>query len=123
MTGLFFDDGKAQGAMRTIGEVSAALDIKPHILRYWEQHFPMLQPVKRSGGRRLYRREDIELVGRIDQLINKQGYTLKGARQLIEAGTADEAQVKDPARAAEVSPRLRESLLNVRNRLAAALQI
>ena len=50
-----FDDGKEAGALRTIGEVSDALDIKPHVLRYWEQQFPMLSPLKRSGGRRYYR--------------------------------------------------------------------
>ncbi|WP_128893049.1 MerR family transcriptional regulator [Erythrobacter sp. HKB08] len=84
-----FDDGKDDGALRTIGEVSKALDIKTHVLRYWEQQFPMLQPLKRSGGRRYYRSEDVELVETIDRLVNRQGYTLKGARQVIEDGSAD----------------------------------
>tara|TARA_A100001391_G_scaffold7621_3_gene4802 strand:- start:3225 stop:3620 length:396 start_codon:yes stop_codon:yes gene_type:complete len=79
-----FSDGKAPGAMRTIGEVCEALGLKPHVLRYWEQQFPMLNPLKRSGGRRLYRAEDIALVSRIDRLVNKEGYTLKGARSVIE---------------------------------------
>ena len=53
-TASLFDDGKDAQAMRTIGEVAAALAIKQHVLRYWEQQFPMLRPLKRSGGRRLY---------------------------------------------------------------------
>ncbi|QSB44289.1 MerR family transcriptional regulator [Tsuneonella flava] len=79
-----FDDGKDAGALRTIGEVGDALAIKPHVLRYWEQQFPMLEPLKRSGGRRYYRPEDIALVRRIDQLVNEEGYTIKGAIALLE---------------------------------------
>lgn len=79
-----FDDGKDTGALRTIGEVGDALAIKPHVLRYWEQQFPMLEPLKRSGGRRYYRPEDIALVRRIDQLVNGEGYTIKGAIALLE---------------------------------------
>lgn len=88
-----FDDGKAPDAMRTIGEVAAGFGIKQHILRYWEQQFPMLRPLKRSGGRRLYRPEDVALLGRIHELINQQGYTLKGARQVIENGASGEVAV------------------------------
>ncbi|NMW31855.1 MerR family transcriptional regulator [Altererythrobacter sp. RZ02] len=83
-----FDDGKEDGALRTIGEVSKALDIKTHVLRYWEQQFPMLEPLKRSGGRRYYRPEDVALIETIDQLVNSEGYTLKGAQQAIESGKA-----------------------------------
>ena len=63
-----FADGKAKSAFRTIGEVSEALNIKPHVLRYWEQQFSLLKPMKRSGGRRLYRPGDIEMVEEIDRL-------------------------------------------------------
>ncbi len=83
-----FADGKDAGALRTIGEVAAGLGIKQHILRYWEQQFPMLRPLKRSGGRRYYRPEDVALVETIDRLVNREGFTLKGARQALEAGTA-----------------------------------
>lgn len=83
-----FDDGKEDGALRTIGEVGQALGLKPHVLRYWEDQFPMLQPLKRSGGRRYYRPEDVALVETIDRLVNHEGYTLKGARQAIEDGKA-----------------------------------
>jgi DNA-binding transcriptional MerR regulator len=84
-----FDDGKDADAMRTIGEVAAAFGIRQHVLRYWEQQFPMLRPLKRSGGRRYYRPEDVALVETIDQLINREGYTLRGARQAIEKGRRD----------------------------------
>ena len=81
-----FKDGKDPAALRTIGEVAAALDIRQHVLRYWEEQFPMLRPIKRSGGRRYYRPEDVRLVSQIDQLVHRDGYTLRGARQAIEAG-------------------------------------
>ncbi len=80
-----FGDGKDEGALRTIGEISDALGIKPHVLRYWEQQFPLLQPLKRSGGRRYYRPGDVAMVREIDQLINHEGYTLKGAEAVLRA--------------------------------------
>ena len=86
MAGERFNDGKDADAMRTIGEVAAAYGIRQHVLRYWEQQFPMLRPLKRSGGRRYYRPEDVALVETIDRLINREGYTIKGARQAIEKG-------------------------------------
>lgn len=85
-----FDDGKDDGALRTIGEVSEALDIKPHVLRYWEQQFSLLSPLKRSGGRRYYRPEDVAMVERIDQLVNAEGYTLKGAEAVLRASSGGE---------------------------------
>ncbi|WP_284125968.1 MerR family transcriptional regulator [Parerythrobacter aestuarii] len=84
-----FDDGKDEGALRTIGEVGNALGLKPHVLRYWEEQFPMLQPLKRSGNRRYYRPEDVALVETIDRLVNHEGYTLKGARQAITEGKVE----------------------------------
>ena len=94
---LRFDDGKEPDALRTIGEVAAAFGIRQHVLRYWEQQFPMLRPLKRSGGRRYYRPEDVALVGTIDRLINREGYTLKGARQAIERGQTGSARpVEEP---------------------------
>ncbi len=80
-----FDDGKDDGALRTIGEVSEALGIKPHVLRYWEAQFPLLKPLKRSGGRRYYRASDVALVETIDRLVNREGYTLKGAEAVLRA--------------------------------------
>lgn len=80
-----FDDGKDDGALRTIGEVSEALGIKPHVLRYWEAQFPLLKPLKRSGGRRYYRASDVAMVETIDRLVNREGYTLKGAEAVLRA--------------------------------------
>lgn len=74
---------KSPDAFRTIGEVSTELNIPQHILRFWEGKFPQLRPVKRSGNRRYYRREDVDLVRRIDQLLNEQGYTIAGVQKLL----------------------------------------
>jgi len=117
-----FDDGKDAGALRTIGEVAAGFDIRQHVLRYWEQQFPMLRPLKRSGGRRYYRPEDVALVGTIDRLINREGYTLKGARQAIEKGSAGAPAERAPGTASpSPGPDIRPQLLAIRARLAAAL--
>ncbi len=95
MAGVF-SDGKEEGALRTIGEVSKALGIKTHILRYWEQQFPSLKPLKRSGGRRYYRPEDVATIREIDRLVNREGYTLKGAKAALKG-------VPDPQAAAQVA--------------------
>ncbi|MEP0391557.1 MAG: MerR family transcriptional regulator [Erythrobacter sp.] len=87
-----FADGKAKSAFRTIGEVSEALNIKPHVLRYWEQQFSLLKPMKRSGGRRLYRPADIEMVEEIDRLVNQEGYTLKGAEAVLRSSGVSGAE-------------------------------
>jgi DNA-binding transcriptional MerR regulator len=120
-----FADGKAPDALRTIGEVAAALGIRQHVLRYWEEQFPTLKPIKRSGGRRYYRPEDVRLVATIDRLVHRQGYTLRGARQAIEGGEAKVAAFGPVGQAArlpaaampEILPRLRA----IRNALAEAL--
>ena len=86
---------KSDTAFRTISEVSADTGVAQHILRYWETRFPQLRPLQRAGNRRYYRPTDIDLVRRIDGLLNRQGYTIKGVQALL----ADDA----PAVAA-VSP-------------------
>ncbi|HAN88464.1 MerR family transcriptional regulator [Qipengyuania citrea] len=117
-----FDDGKEEGALRTIGEVARATGIKAHVLRYWEQQFPMLKPLTRSGGRRYYRPEDVALVERIDALVNRQGYTLKGAKAALKGAPDPQAaaQVADP-RTAPVDGDLVARLKSIRADLAAAL--
>ena len=125
---LPFDDGKDPQAMRTIGEVAKALAIRPHVLRYWEEQFPMLKPVKRSGGRRYYRPEDVRLIATINRLVHEQGYTLRGARQAIQ-GRARAKQPAEPQRAAapappapaDASPQVTARLKEIRGKLAAAL--
>lgn len=117
-TQLRFDDGKDAQALRTIGEVASALGLRQHVLRYWEQQFPMLQPLKRSGGRRYYRPEDVALVQTIDRLVNREGYTLKGARQAIAGGNVQPSAAAPATENGEILPQLRA----IRARLAQALE-
>ena len=76
---------KAPDAFRTISEVSETLDVPQHVLRFWEAKFSQVKPLKRAGGRRYYRPEDVALVRRIDQLLNRDGYTVRGVQQLLAA--------------------------------------
>jgi len=74
----------------TIGEVSDLCEVKPHVLRYWEQEFPQLKPVKRRGNRRYYQRQDVVMIRQIRSLLYEQGYTIGGARlQLTETDKED----------------------------------
>ena len=79
---------KAPTAFRTIGEVADDLDLPTHVLRFWEAKFPQLQPVKRRGGRRYYRPEDVVLLRRIRQCLYHDGYTIRGVRQLLGGDVA-----------------------------------
>ena len=72
---------KASDAFRTISEVAEHLDIPPHVLRFWETKFSSLRPLKRSGGRRYYRPDDVALLERIRDLLYKEGFTIKGAQK------------------------------------------
>ena len=74
---------KSSEAFRTIGEVSEALDVPQHVLRFWETKFPALRPLKRSGGRRYYRPEDMVLLRRIRGLLHAEGYTVRGVQKLL----------------------------------------
>ncbi|HHH46447.1 MAG TPA: MerR family transcriptional regulator [Thiotrichales bacterium] len=74
----------------TIGEVSELCGVKPHVLRYWEQEFPQLKPVKRRGNRRYYQRNDVLLVRQIKSLLYEQGFTIGGARQRLSSEEARE---------------------------------
>ena len=67
----------------TIGEVGILCDVKPHVLRYWEQEFPQLKPVKRKGNRRYYRRQDVLLIRQIRSLLYFEGFTIDGARNRL----------------------------------------
>ena len=74
---------KALEAFRNIGEVSVELGVKKHVLRFWELKFPQLKPMKRGGGRRLYRPADVELLRGIRDLLQNAGYTIKGVQRLL----------------------------------------
>ena len=115
-----FDDGKAPDALRTIGEVAKKLGIRQHVLRYWEEQFPMLKPLKRSGGRRYYRTEDIRLLADIDRLVHGEGYTLRGARLALE-GKGTPAHTPLAAASVPAGDNLWSQLTSIRNDLAAAL--
>ena len=75
---------KSAGAFRTISEVADLLDVQQHVLRFWETKFSQIRPLKRGGGRRYYRPEDIVLLQRIHELLYTQGYTIKGVQKLLK---------------------------------------
>lgn len=93
---------KKPGAFRTIGELAQEIGRPQHILRYWETRFPQLRPLQRAGGRRYYRPDDVALVRRIDELLAREGYTIRGVQRLLEeergarpAGAGGLRQVRD----------------------------
>lgn len=80
--------GKSDSAFRTISEVATELDLPQHVLRFWETRFAQLKPLKRGGGRRYYRPEDMQLLRRIRDLLYMDGYTIKGVQKLLrESGS------------------------------------
>ena len=78
--------GKSAAAFRTTGEVSEELDLPPHVLRFWESKFPEIKPLKRGGGRRYYRPEDVDLLRQIRQFLYHEGYTIRGVQKLLREG-------------------------------------
>jgi DNA-binding transcriptional MerR regulator len=78
----------------TIGEVSQLCEVKPHVLRYWEQEFPQLKPVKRRGNRRYYQRQDVIVIRQIRSLLYDQGFTIGGARQRLAGDEAKQDQTQ-----------------------------
>jgi len=105
---------KAQGAFRTISEVAKELDVQQHVLRFWETKFTQVKPLKRGGGRRYYRPEDVALLKRIHHLLYTEGYTIKGVQKLLKgrgkgqiiasAANSEEAQSVSPAPQPKVQP-------------------
>ena len=80
--------GKSASAYRTISEVSDELSVPQHVLRFWETKFSQVRPLKRGGGRRYYRPEDIDLLRQIQKLLYEDGYTIKGVQRLLREGRA-----------------------------------
>lgn len=96
--------GKSPAAYRTISEVASDLDLPQHVLRFWETKFPVLSPLKRGGGRRYYRPEDVELLRRIKTLLHAEGYTIKGAQRVLRDPSgrgADDGGTEDGGEAAD----------------------
>ena len=116
-------EGKAVGAMLSIGELADRIGVPTHVLRYWETRFPQLRPLQRSGRRRYYRPADVALAERINALLHEQGYTVEGARKaLAETGSA----VLTPsatkiASDSAINAVPVEALITLRRRLAAAV--
>ena len=103
----------------TIGEVSELCDVKPHVLRYWEQEFPTLKPVKRRGNRRYYQRHDVVLIRQIRSLLYEQGYTIGGARQKLAGNSSEEGETVSSSNTKQAIQQTRvelEELLQFLNR-------
>lgn len=75
---------KSPNALRTISEASDLLDVPQHVLRFWETKFPQIKPLKRNGGRRFYRPQDLDILQQIKHLLYNQGYTIKGAKKAVD---------------------------------------
>lgn len=107
----------------TIGEVSELCCVKPHVLRYWEQEFTQLKPLKRRGNRRYYQHHEVLLIRRIRHLLYEEGFTISGARNRL--GDAADRAAYDPEAAVRLSAAelqaLRADLTGIRDKLAAAL--
>ncbi|MEQ1688807.1 MAG: MerR family transcriptional regulator [Sphingopyxis sp.] len=114
---------KAHDALRTIGEVSAQTGVATHVLRYWEHHVPDLRPLRRAGGRRYYRANDIALVQRLQRLVSDEGYTLDGAARAVRGGGgAEPGHMPVAPASAAPSPAADVALmLTIRARLQSAL--
>jgi DNA-binding transcriptional MerR regulator len=89
--------GKSAAAFRTISEVATALDVPQHVLRFWETRFPQIKPLKRGGGRRYYRPEDVSLLHDIRRLLYNEGYTIKGVQRLMREGSLKASREVQPA--------------------------
>jgi len=118
---------KAATAFRTIGEVAEELQVAQHVLRFWESRFPIVRPLKRSGGRRYYRPEDVEILRRIRKLLYEEGYTIKGAQKVLRTergrnrGAAGRGEAEEAPATVELGLQLgggvRQRLLAIRGEL------
>ncbi|MBB3065747.1 MerR family transcriptional regulator [Limibacillus halophilus] len=120
-------NGKSAAAFRTISEVADELDVPQHVLRFWESKFTQVKPLKRGGGRRYYRPEDVELLRQIRELLYDDGYTIKGVQkllregQLTRAGAASAAEQSSEPLARSGHPKAKEAAKAGREAAASAL--
>jgi len=94
----------------TIGEVSELCAVKPHVLRYWEQEFPQLKPVKRRGNRRYYQRQDVIMIRQIRSLLYEHGFTIGGARQKLSSNESKDDSTQSQQIIKQVRTELEELL-------------
>ncbi|KAB1081436.1 MerR family transcriptional regulator [Methylobacterium soli] len=99
---------KRPGAFRTISEVAEDLDVPQHVLRFWETRFSQIRPVKRAGGRRYYRPEDVDLLRGVRHLLHGQGYTIKGAQRILKESGARFVQAVGRGEADVAAPQAQE---------------
>lgn len=102
---------KSPRAYRTIAEVALELDLAPHVLRFWESKFSQLKPLKRRGGRRYYRPEDVVLLRRIRGLLYGEGYTIRGAQKLLRETAGRAAAARDADALPQPPPALPQPLV------------
>jgi DNA-binding transcriptional MerR regulator len=105
----------------TIGEVSELCGVKPHVLRYWEQEFTQLKPLKRRGNRRYYQHHEVLLIRRIRELLYEHGFTINGARNRLEEPPASSAQIAHATRTMTVPQPI--SPANIRKELKSILKM
>ena len=112
----FFDpssirrQAKSAAAFRTISEVASELEVPQHVLRFWESKFSQIRPLKRGGGRRYYRPEDVTLLRRIRQCLYEDGYTIKGVQRLLREGQLKPPELPEPVVVDEDPPPAAETL-------------
>jgi len=103
-------NNKASDAFKTISEVSAMLDVPQHVLRFWESKFSSLRPLKRSGGRRYYRPDDIAVLRRIRKLLYVDGFTIKGAQKLVRSKASASAHIAVASTEDMPAPNLQDAI-------------
>ena len=105
----------------TIGEVSDLCGVKPHVLRYWEQEFTQLKPVKRRGNRRYYQHHEVLLIRRIRELLYEEGFTISGARNRLDSSLTHEDKIEPQVRIARPAPGAGVDVAAIKRELRAVL--
>ena len=113
---------KALEAFRTISEVADDLDVPKHVLRFWEVKFPQIRPMKRGGGRRYYRPEDLILLRGIQHLLHAQGYTIRGVQKILREQGVEQVKQHGLAATSEAPPASKGARASTAERLGAVME-